>query len=392
MKRRFLWAVAALALVLSSCEKEDPVTPPGPQPQPSEPAVFNLENPTLRAYLNMLEKIPYRDGDYSYSRIDDYYQLSTSYRKDRPSPVTIQWETAAGSGSQRVYVADNTEFTDAATFQISGSAVSYDIYNLIPGKHYHWKVTSSDGGERGAGEFITAGRRRFLSIDNVCNVRDLGGIPVQSGAKRIKYGLLFRSGEMNGYHQDYDDVYTRLSASGKKAILQTGIAADLDLRTAEEAVNITSSPIGDGVDYARFESANAYYYDKCWNSDVYIDAVQWTIDELRKDRPVIFHCIYGADRTGTLAFLIEALLGADENQLAIDYELTSFSYGLNAPPRRRGPKNELSVYRYRQMVEGLLHGSGTIQYQVRTFLSKKISDADLDWFISNMLEDSPVSP
>ncbi len=139
----------------------------------------------------------------------------------------------------------------------------------------------------------------------------------------------------------------------------------------------------------RFTTANQFYYDKCWNSDVYIDAFQWAIDELRKGKPVFFHCIFGADRTGTLAFLMEALLGVGENQLAIDYELTSFSYGLETPPRRRGPKNELSVYRYRQMLEGLINGPGTIQYQVRTFLSNKISDADLDWFISSMLEDNP---
>lgn len=384
MRRHILWVVAVLAMVLASCQREDPILPP--EPQPSEPVVYNLENPTLRAYLNMLEKMPYRDGDYSYSRIDDYYQLSTSYRKDRPSPITIQWGTSAGAGSQRVYVADNPEFTDAATISVSGSAVSHDIYNLIPGKNYYWKVTSSDGWELGAGEFITAGRRRLLNIDNVCNVRDLGGIPVEGGARRIKYGLLFRGGEANGYHQDYDGVYTRLSANGKKAIAQAGIEADLDLRTAEEAVGITASPIGDDIDYARFESANDFFYDKCWNSDVYIDAVQWTIDELRRGRPVFFHCIYGADRTGTLAFLIEALLGADENQLAIDYELTSFSYGLNSPPRRRGPKNELSVYRYRQMVEGLLRGSGTIQEQVRAFLQKKISGEDLDWFAGYVLE------
>ena len=37
-----------------------------------------------------------------------------------------------------------------------------------------------------------------------------------------------------------------------------------------------------------------------------------------------FHCIGGADRTGTLAFLIEALLGVNEGDMSKDYELTSF--------------------------------------------------------------------
>ena len=37
-----------------------------------------------------------------------------------------------------------------------------------------------------------------------------------------------------------------------------------------------------------------------------------------------FHCAGGADRTGTLAFLIEALVGVSENDLSKDYELTTF--------------------------------------------------------------------
>ena len=387
MKRRLLPAIAALAIAVCSCVPEDPFVPDTP-PEPAAPAVYSLENLTVRAYLNFLERLPYRDGDYSYSYIDEYYQLTTSYRKDLPAPVSIQWETAAGGGSQRVYVADNPDYEDALTYSVSGSSTSYDIYNLIPGKHYYWKVTST-AGDAGTGEFLTTGRRRFLKVDNVCNVRDLGGIPTADGTKRIKYGMIFRGGEMNGYHKDYEGRFCRIDKNGIQAMEKLGIKAILDLRTDSEAVDITVSPLGEGTDYIRFTTANQFYYDKCWNSDVYIDAFQWAIDELRKGKPVFFHCIFGADRTGTLAFLMEALLGVGENQLAIDYELTSFSYGLETPPRRRGPKNELSVYRYRQMLEGLINGPGTIQYQVRTFLSNKISDADLDWFISSMLEDNP---
>lgn len=387
MKRRLLPAIAALAIAVCSCVPEDPFVPDTP-PEPAAPAEYSLENLTVRAYLNFLERLPYRDGDYSYSYIDEYYQLTTSYRKDLPAPVSIQWETAAGGGSQRVYVADNPDYEDALTYSVSGSSTSYDIYNLIPGKHYYWKVTST-AGDAGTGEFLTTGRRRFLKVDNVCNIRDLGGIPTADGTKRIKYGMIFRGGEMNGYHKDYEGRFCRIDKNGIQAMEKLGIKAILDLRTDSEAVDITVSPLGEGTDYIRFTTANQFYYDKCWNSDVYIDAFQWAIDELRKGKPVFFHCIFGADRTGTLAFLMEALLGVGENQLAIDYELTSFSYGLETPPRRRGPKNELSVYRYRQMLEGLINGPGTIQYQVRTFLSNKISDADLDWFISSMLEDIP---
>ena len=90
---------------------------------------------------------------------------------------------------------------------------------------------------------------------------------------------------------------------------------------------------------------------------------------------------------------MEAALGVGENELSIDYELTSFSYGLSTPPRRRGPKNELSVYRYRQMVETLLTPAfpgSTLQEKIRGFLVRGgISEADLDWFTDYMTEQIP---
>ena len=44
--------------------------------------------------------------------------------------------------------------------------------------------------------------------------------------------------------------------------------------------------------------------------------------------PIYMHCTGGADRTGTVAFLLNALLGVSETELIHDYEFTSFSvYG-----------------------------------------------------------------
>ena len=58
------------------------------------------------------------------------------------------------------------------------------------------------------------------------------------------------------------------------------------------------------------------------------------------------HCTGGADRTGTVSFLVNALLGVDERTLIQDYELTSFSiYELR--------NYNSTVYQFRQFVEKL---------------------------------------
>ena len=56
----------------------------------------------------------------------------------------------------------------------------------------------------------------------------------------------------------------------------------------------------------------------------YFLAIRSIIGWLGEGRSVFFHCAGGADRTGSLAFLIEALLGVSESDLSKDYELTTF--------------------------------------------------------------------
>ena len=52
-------------------------------------------------------------------------------------------------------------------------------------------------------------------------------------------------------------------------------------------------------------------------------ALRQVITWLGQGKGIYFHCAGGADRTGTMAFLIEALLGVSECDMSKDYELTS---------------------------------------------------------------------
>ena len=87
----------------------------------------------------------------------------------------------------------------------------------------------------------------------------------------------------------------------------------------------TTSALGSDVPY---KYMNQYMFgDDALRQDtlIYRTAFNFFADNLNAGRPVYFHCIWGADRTGAMAMLLNGLLGVGLDQLYKDYELTSFS-------------------------------------------------------------------
>lgn len=156
------------------------------------------------------------------------------------------------------------------------------------------------------------------------NVRDLGGWPCDGGT--VKYGLLIRGGKL---------------AAADRAVLvgELGIQHDLDLRGregggADDESNMTASPLGGDVWYTRTQQYAWYALTPVTTWKTYLRCV---IDAVTHREPVYFHCTAGADRTGTLACVLEGLLGMSQSDIDKDYELTTFysGSGSDATARRR---------------------------------------------------------
>ena len=206
------------------------------------------------------------------------------------------------------------------TREFPAESASYEIYNLIPGRTYYCKVTTDNGQKTLASfSFNTTGQMRHLKAEGTANVRDLGGWPTESG-RTVKYGMIFRGGEWNGGHN--------LEPEGIEALRLAGIKAELDLRSDSEARSITSSVLGSGVAYKRTPLGQTQsHMEGLTNSKAtYKTALQYVLTCVKNDRPVYFHCAIGRDRTGTLAFLLEGVLGMSKSDIYKDYELTNFSY------------------------------------------------------------------
>ena len=275
---------------------------------------FNIENIRVREYM----------AEVSYTRQDaskmEKYNVAPPVRRDTPEPATIFWTRNEDATAQYITWSTNADFAEATPVEVNNKDTYYEIFNLIPGQTYYYKVTATvDGNETELinSSFSTSGQLRQIKADGGGNIRDLGGWATASG-KPIKYGYIYRGAEWNGKYN--------LTPEGIAALRAIGMKAELDLRTSNEALYIDNSPLGGDVTYLRINNVEYYEGGLQNQKPIYKKNMEYIFDCVKKDRPVFFHCHIGADRTGTLAFLIEGLLGVSESDIYKDYEITTFSY------------------------------------------------------------------
>ena len=85
---------------------------------------------------------------------------------------------------------------------------------------------------------------------------------------------------------------------------------------------MTGSPLGPEVKWVHISSSAYGGMGKDKGKKAFAKGFRVFLDE--KNYPMVFHCIAGADRTGSLAFILGALLGVDEEELWRDWEVTAF--------------------------------------------------------------------
>ncbi|HEX5731040.1 tyrosine-protein phosphatase [Microbacterium sp.] len=164
------------------------------------------------------------------------------------------------------------------------------------------------------------------------NLRDLGGIAVEGGV--IAPGHLFRS----------DDVSTVPDEQARE-LFDRGIRTIIDLRSPAEAEHTGRGPLGrydvtyrrmsllrggaepdEFLQHLREDSATPRTVGEYYAATLVAEA-DTLAEGIRAiaDAPggVLFHCAAGKDRTGIFAAALLSVLGADEEDIATDYALSS---------------------------------------------------------------------
>lgn len=341
-------------------------------------------------------------------------------------PVVFRWKATAGEkGPWEILLSKNPDLSDARQFLFTtadvdaatGRSTGSDAernelrqvlgcLNLEIGTRYYWRVT----GNVTCGKFAharncdCANRRptvtseiasfvtedlapRWIEIEGrVGNFRDLGGRTVVSG-RRIRQGLIYRSQGLNDNSIDgIAKGKNRLTMSDVEYLTQTlGIKTDLDLRSHVEVAGLDGvSPLGREVLYVHRPS-------QCYTGIFSAEgkrtmAKNFRLFLERKNYPILFHCIGGADRTGSLAYVLNGVLGVDRQGLETDWESTFYP---DIPDQRHA--NEPNYWcRESHFTTGFSrYGDEKSTWNERIVLYLKdcgITDAEIETFREIMLE------
>ena len=301
-----------------------------------------------------------------------------------PEKVTLAWQGAKGPVEVLVCrVSDGSVvFTTNAA-----SLASVDIENLEIARAYAWTVKDRTGSA--TAHFTTEDfAPRFIHVDKIPNIRDLGG-RIGLDGRRVKQGLVYRSAGLNDnasrlylktaeleaaaakggdalekllattcetsckptdvklnaakvrnyitrdghlparYQRRY--IVTSSIKPGKARLTDVtraymtktlGIRTDVDLRSAAECFGMSCSPLGPDVAWVQVSSSAYGGMGDQMGKKAFAKVFRVFLD--RKNYPIDFHCIAGADRTGAVGFILNGLLGVAEDELYKDWETTGF--------------------------------------------------------------------
>lgn len=237
----------------------------------------------------------------------------------RPKPVMFVWKPlTCGHGRIRysLHLSRSEDFSDPMVYR-GISQPHMAVRNLFVGTRYFWKVRAEgrriEPVESAVWSFQThPALPRWVFVPGITNMRDLGGWPTDAGG-RVRQGLVYRSSAMSS---------RRMRGETERILLdELNIRTDLDLRSKDERAH----PVLD-EGRVRWCHAPVLPYGELATAagmSSYRNALRVFADP--DNYPILCHCRAGADRVGTVVFLLLGLLGVAFDDLARDYELTSFS-------------------------------------------------------------------
>lgn len=276
---------------------------------PAMGASVSLYTDTQRAFRREEDKRAHLDGALTFK----WYALEdTSIERSLPAPVVFSFsDDDEKTGHYILLVSEYEDMRDPRTAFTDETTTS--LYNLKADTKYYWCIQKDGVRSEIFFFYTTPDLPRCVRIDGVSNVRDVGGYLVAGG--RIRQGLLYRGSEL--------ELHSHPTQTGVSDIRALGLSTDLDLRG--EAVGRVLFPTSSLLDMRYALIPTVPYSAVLQKAHRKTTRAFFALLAKRSAYPIYAHCWGGADRTGTLFFLLGAFLGMSKNELIYEYEFTSLS-------------------------------------------------------------------
>ena len=272
------------------------------------------------------EHIDFLNAENPYQYVQEHIATMGKEENSKPKSVYLSWDYESDVSKIETFnaligtnvwsrsgIASNSYISDKPNIEIPNLMYDTEYECEIRTEGKESNVTSNSFSFKTEEALL-----RPLDVDGVSNVRDL------AIDGKIKQGYLYRTAQFNYDPNELNPIVSAPTEKGKDSLInELRIKTEIDLRKESETVDIKESPIG--VNY--IATPMTYGGKNIFTNADNKESIRLFFESLTNENnyPIAFHCVRGTDRTGALAYVLEAMCGVDELNLKRDYLFSNFA-------------------------------------------------------------------
>ncbi len=276
----------------------------------------------IAAAADKVDGTTYADEDKGGVDVCDYLNRNDYSNDCKNYPIKLTWDDDGSFDDAKVKFWSTEDQSDLreASVKVSNGKVTAELPNLFRATKYRVQVFSGDQVSNPF-EFKTGDYPRTLTMGGVHNVRDIGGYVTSYGV-RTNQGLMYRGYYIDDKSGGHGVNYSADVQKVQEEVMKIGY--EIDLQKSSETNGRTASALNSDVTPCDYICRTLVSYENFLKKDSYQNLPEvMHIMAHSDEKHTYFHCWGGADRTGMLAFFINAICGVSYTDLMEDFELTT---------------------------------------------------------------------